>query len=268
MRPTGLSNMSARAGAAAKVTEPCEKAMRCHLSQGKSGFGNSLSFFELKPTVMNKLLGIPAFLLAAGVNASDMVVVVHTRDAVVRQVRYVCATNSAYPITWTAQVSSVPGSASWHVSGGVPPYRLVGEDSPARGSVCFTVMDSEGRTATGCGVIGSICSTTTETRDCSRELVPDPTAVPDAMPKSDGAKKVVPKGPVVKRPERNDPTEVRPQRPHSEKPTARPSGGPARITHSKRPETVAPPVERSTVRPTNERSVPVHAAPARAYDRR
>ncbi len=46
-----------------------------------------------------------------------------------------------------------PTRIDWHVVGGVPPYRLIDDQRDLHGNVCITVVDAEGRVATGCAVV-------------------------------------------------------------------------------------------------------------------
>lgn len=50
-------------------------------------------------------------------------------------------------------VVATPSRISWHVVGGVPPYRLIDDKRDLNG-VCITVRDALGNEATGCAVVG------------------------------------------------------------------------------------------------------------------
>lgn len=97
------------------------------------------------------MVALPAFAFASG--PAKMLVVVHSTDRVV--VDYVCNNNQgagADATVFRTEVRS-PGGISWHVVGGVPPYRVVrNENNTIKG--CITVMDAEGEMATGCSTIG------------------------------------------------------------------------------------------------------------------
>jgi hypothetical protein len=83
-------------------------------------------------------------------------VVVHTTDAVVKN--YVCSDGLNGTENGTVVRSSMAsqGSFVWHAVGGTAPYTVV--SGPAQGNMggCITVMDAEGHTATGCGVVGVV----------------------------------------------------------------------------------------------------------------
>lgn len=83
-------------------------------------------------------------------------VVVHTTDAVVKN--YVCSDGLNGTENGTVVRSSMAsqGSFVWHAVGGTAPYTVV--SGPAQGNMggCITVMDAEGQTATGCGVVGVV----------------------------------------------------------------------------------------------------------------
>jgi hypothetical protein len=79
--------------------------------------------------------------------------VVSTTDAVVVSVTVRCPGDSSLVPAMQYEFR-MPGSASWRVVGGVPPYTLLKQDGDLEGMVCFTVVDGTGEQAGGCGVIG------------------------------------------------------------------------------------------------------------------
>jgi hypothetical protein len=100
---------------------------------------------------MRHLFVIPALAFGLQLGASEFQVVVRTSDVVIVTVTVRCPDdNSLVPVQYEERKS---GSASWHVVGGVPPYRLVTDRTDRLGVVCFSVMDATGRQASGCGVI-------------------------------------------------------------------------------------------------------------------
>lgn len=82
-----------------------------------------------------------------------MQVVVRTTDRVV--VNYVCTGDVLEPGRNTFLRTEVrsKGGFTWHVVGGVAPYRVVNYDVNASGG-CITVMDANGTLSSGCGTIG------------------------------------------------------------------------------------------------------------------
>lgn len=104
---------------------------------------------------MRKVI-LPLFMVALPAFASGpakMQVVVHSTDRVVFD--YVCNNNQgagAEASVFRSEVRS-QGGISWHVVGGVAPYRVIqNEENTMKG--CITVMDAEGQVATGCSMIG------------------------------------------------------------------------------------------------------------------
>lgn len=97
------------------------------------------------------LAALPVFAFASG--PAKMLVVVHSTDRVIYE--YVCNNNQGagaeVPVFRTEVRSQ--GGFSWHVVGGVAPYRVIrNEENTVKG--CITVMDAEGQIATGCSMIG------------------------------------------------------------------------------------------------------------------
>lgn len=84
-----------------------------------------------------------------------MTVVVRSSDKIVHL--YVCETNASTDPNSPAfrTVTVAPGGLSWHVVGGVAPYRVLRDESHDPIGGCITVVDAEGRTATGCGVVAT-----------------------------------------------------------------------------------------------------------------
>lgn len=111
---------------------------------------------------MRTLLLTPALVLGSQIHASDFHVVVRTTDAVVVTVTVACPGDSTGLVALQQYEVRQPGSATYRVVGGVPPYRLLPDEPGAEGIVCFTVVDATGREARGCGVIGEMRSNRTE----------------------------------------------------------------------------------------------------------
>lgn len=132
------------------------------MNKGKArGIGNrgnnAITLYEQNlPTMRNVILplflvALPAFAFASG--PAKMLVVVHSTDRVV--VDYVCNNNQGAGEEATVFRTEVlsQGGISWHVVGGVAPYRVIhNENNTIKG--CITVMDAEGQIATGCSMIG------------------------------------------------------------------------------------------------------------------
>lgn len=109
---------------------------------------------QIRPAMRKVIL--PLFLAALPAFASGpakMQVVVHSTDKVVRD--YVCNTNNgagAEATVFRTEVTS-QGGFTWHVVGGVAPYRVIQNDENTMKG-CITVMDAEGQIATGCSMVG------------------------------------------------------------------------------------------------------------------
>ncbi len=81
-------------------------------------------------------------------------VVVHTTDKVL--VKYICNNDANKEDAGTTLRSlwRSNGDFMWHVVGGTAPYTVVSRETDGKGG-CITVMDANGNTATGCGVIAT-----------------------------------------------------------------------------------------------------------------
>ncbi len=99
-------------------------------------------------------------------------VVVNTTDRVV--VNFICSNDAAEPgqaLVFGSELRS-KGGFNWHVVGGTAPYRVISNNMNSSTGGCITVMDAQGRTATGCGTIG--VRTEIARVDCQGELQQDP----------------------------------------------------------------------------------------------
>src|SRR5690606_7625031 len=109
-----------------------------------------------KPLHPMRALLIPLCLVAVPAWAggpAKMTVVVQSSDQIVHE--YVCDVNPiADPNSPVFRKKVVQeGGLSWHVVGGVAPYRVVRDELAEPIGGCITVVDAEGSTATGCGVV-------------------------------------------------------------------------------------------------------------------
>lgn len=180
---------------------------------------------------MRTLLVIPAFAFGVQAHASDFLVVVRTTDAVVVSVTVQCPGESDL-VPLLQYEERLPGSATYRVVGGLPPFTLVADEADKNGNVCFTVVDATGRESRGCGVIGELRTTRVEGCNGSRS---------NGIPGGGPAPGEIPAAPLVANEAEENPSEDRPRVVRRTASRPDPDGGGRPIVREERSKDVRPP---------------------------
>ncbi|MBK8340495.1 MAG: hypothetical protein IPK99_11105 [Flavobacteriales bacterium] len=113
------------------------------------------------------------------VSAERLVVVVHTRDAMVRTFRTSCGDGLGRSAGPYQRVVRTSGYVNWHAVGGVQPYTLLEQSSDGLGNVQVIVSDAAGSIAIGYGVIQTVRTETS--MPCPNSTRAAPAACADSL---------------------------------------------------------------------------------------
>jgi len=181
---------------------------------------------------MRTLLAIPAFAFGVQAQASDFLIVVRTTDAVVVSVTVQCPGESDL-VPLLQYEERLPGSATYRVVGGLPPFTLIADEADKNGNVCFTVVDATGREARGCGVIGELYTSRVEGCNGSRS---------NGIPGGGPASEETPAARLVAEDVKDKASEDRPRVVRRTASRPDPDGGGRPIVREERSKDVRPPV--------------------------